>query len=1067
MSAQRPDLGRILGGLKPFQRATVDHAFGRLWLDEDAVDRFLVADEVGLGKTLVAKGIAARAIDHLWDREQAISIAYICSNGQIARQNLRKLRELTGGELQDNADRLTMLPATMGQADQGRLQLIAFTPGTSLQLGNSTGRAGERVLLHSMLRYLLGAEELDRSSWYTYLTVNAGLARFQKAAKRSRPALDAALMSAFAHHLRTTPGPGGAPLLEELQEDQQQWLKSRGHHRRPGSEVWQSRSAIIGALRMAMASVSVQRLHPDLVILDEFQRFKQLFPHPEQDPAELTDTQRLAQQVIANTGTKVLILSATPYKMYTLPDEPEGDDHYRDFTDTISFLTGAPRAREITRDLALLREGILARTADGLAGAECARERVEGALRRVMSRTERLAATVNRDGMLAARDLGPMRLERADLDGWLATQAIAERVDSYDPFEFWRSAPYTVNLMDQGYKFQRDFLTMADENDAQLAEVLRTNRGALLDWSRMSQHRPVDPANGKLRAFLANFAEHEAWWLAWVPPSLPYLQPRGGFASEGARCFTKRLIFSAWTVVPKSITTLVSYETDRRLRADLRAAGLDASLADVRSTGLLSFAWDPEKDLPRNLTNLTVLYPCVTLARLGDPLEVARTSTTQLPLDRNQAVAVVEERVRTALAEIGVVPQPGAEGIRRRWYGVAPYLLDAELATDGTLDDRLQEWRKHDGEGSRLVDHMRWAMHPVRAEMGEPPEDLPRVLAEMALAGPGVCALRALARVEDGALSFSDPILRRAAVVATKGLRTLFSQPQVAAAVRAATGDGGDLSVDSYWNQVLRYGLDGNLQAVLDEYVHMLTESEGLAGACRAERAEKLADRIGMTAGVRAVRNVVHDVRVRGGRISVTDRNVSSHVAARFGRAASDEKAEAREATVHDGYTSPFWPFVLASTSVGQEGLDFHTYSHAVVHWNLPSNPVDLEQREGRVHRYKGHAVRKNLAAVFGTEAVTPSGTDPWRAMFAAAEASRPAGDSLINPYWVFPLEGGATIERYVPAMPLSREAKQYEQLQTTLGAYRFVMGQPRQEDLIRYLGSDVERLKIDLGPPA
>lgn len=65
----------------------------------------------------------------------------------------------------------------------------------------------------------------------------------------------------------------------------------------------------------------------------------------------------------------------------------------------------------------------------------------------------------------------------------------------------------------------------------------------------------------------------------------------------------------------------------------------------------------------------------------------------------------------------------------------------------------------------------------------------------------------------------------------------------------------------------------------------------------------------------------------------------------------------------------------------------------------------------------------------------------------------------------MFPLEGGATIDRCVPAMPLSREAKQYEQLQTTLGAYRFVMGQPRQEDLIRYLGPDVERLRIDLSP--
>jgi len=28
------------------------------------------------------------------------------------------------------------------------------------------------------------------------------------------------------------------------------------------------------------------------------------------------------------------------------------------------------------------------------------------------------------------------------------------------------------------------------------------------------------------------------------------------------------------------------------------------------------------------------------------------------------------------------------------------------------------------------------------------------------------------------------------------------------------------------------------------------------------------------------------------------------------------------------------------------EGLDFHHYCHAIVHWNLPSNPVDLEQRE-------------------------------------------------------------------------------------------------------------------------
>ena len=37
---------------------------------------------------------------------------------------------------------------------------------------------------------------------------------------------------------------------------------------------------------------------------------------------------------------------------------------------------------------------------------------------------------------------------------------------------------------------------------------------------------------------------------------------------------------------------------------------------------------------------------------------------------------------------------------------------------------------------------------------------------------------------------------------------------------------------------------------------------------------------------------------------------------------------------------------MLASTSIGQEGLDFHNYCRRIVHWNLPSNPIDLEQRE-------------------------------------------------------------------------------------------------------------------------
>src|ERR671920_2513473 len=108
--------------------------------------------------------------------------------------------------------------------------------------------------------------------------------------------------------------------------------------------------------------------------------------------------------------------------------------------------------------------------------------------------------------------------------------------------------------------------------------------------------------------------------------------------------------------------------------------------------------------------------------------------------------------------------------------------------------------------------------------------------------------------------------------------------------------------------------------------------------------------------------------------------------------AAEDAAAGERDDVVRRSFNSPFWPFVLCSTSVGQEGLDFHQFCHAVVHWNLPSNPVDLEQREGRVHRYKGHAVRRNLAARFGSEALRSA--DVWSSLFELGCADRRAGDT-------------------------------------------------------------------------
>jgi hypothetical protein len=141
----------------------------------------------------------------------------------------------------------------------------------------------------------------------------------------------------------------------------------------------------------------------------------------------------------------------------------------------------------------------------------------------------------------------------------------------------------------------------------------------------------------------------------------------------------------------------------------------------------------------------------------------------------------------------------------------------------------------------------------------------------------------------------------------------------------------------------------------------------------------------------------------------------------------------------------------------------------------LPSNPVDLEQREGRIHRFKGHAVRKNVATKYGSAALCSDHADIWRHAFELASAERPPNDRGLVPYWLFPLADGAWIERHVPLYSLSREEARYRDLQKQLGAYRLVFGQPRQDELLAYLLDRVdtqklkemtELLRIDLAPP-
>jgi hypothetical protein len=340
-------------------------------------------------------------------------------------------------------------------------------------------------------------------------------------------------------------------------------------------------------------------------------------------------------------------------------------------------------------------------------------------------------------------------------------------------------------------------------------------------------------------------------------------------------------------------------------------------------------------------------------------------------------------------------------------------------------------------------------------ELGEnPPADLSDVITRVALAGPGVSALRALKRCAPG-LELTDRRLLSGAARIADGFRTLFNQPDTVALVRSTA------SGVAYWRGVLSYAEAGDLQAMLDEYAHVLIDASGLQEADDATRAATVADKIHEAVGLLGGTVGTQEFYVRDGQRFVPKNfRIRTRFALRLSDTRDTENQELRIDQIRHAFNSPFRPFVLATTSIGQEGLDFHPYCHAVHHWNLPATPVEMEQREGRVHRYKGHAIRRNLSAAYGLNNLPRSvgngsglASDPWAQLFERADLDSPDHDLI--PYWIFERsseQGGVQVERHLPHLPYSKDSQRLELLRRSLAIYRLAFGQPRQEDLIRYL---------------
>ncbi len=155
-----------------FQEAAVQHIVTRL-RDKSASRRMLLADEVGLGKTVVARGV----IESLMKRKRTpLTVVYLCSNAEIAEQNRRKLDPNS----RKPVGRVTQL--VVMRADEAEdLRLYSFTPGTSLRDG--TGLAWERRLLMYLLHRIYGVT-VWRAKWREFFRCGAGRDKWREETTR-------------------------------------------------------------------------------------------------------------------------------------------------------------------------------------------------------------------------------------------------------------------------------------------------------------------------------------------------------------------------------------------------------------------------------------------------------------------------------------------------------------------------------------------------------------------------------------------------------------------------------------------------------------------------------------------------------------------------------------------------------------------------------------------------------------------------------------------------------------------------------------------------------------------
>lgn len=474
---------KTMGSLKDFQKATVERVD---YLFRHGQNRVLIADEVGMGKTLIARGaIVKTARLRLEEGDDLLKVVYICSNTSIANQNIQKLKVSNTAKIEGVSDtRLSMLHLKIAEQEsdeslrEGFIQLIPLTPDTSFRLTNGGGTVSERALMYAVMSRMpeLAPHLGELEKMFVYFAEGAWNSWAKDWYQKKVADCEA-----------KTNGTYPASIISRLYDynREQPFLDMLIEHctkRRTGESPYKD-VVILNKLRVMFAKISTEALNPDLVIMDEFQRFKFLLNSNQE-----SETGILAQKFLNGNNTRILLLSATPYKLYsTLEeiDEAQLDEHYSEFLQVMDFLFANKKAEfhKVWSDYSIA----LHEMTDGNTTMIQVKNAAEDAMYAGVCRTERVSVMESGDYTDDSSVKTPLVISDKDILSYIEAGNLLKAIGANFtlPLDYAKSCPYLMSFM-RNYKvkqhIEKYFVAHPEEVDKARSELLWVNPNHINDY---------------------------------------------------------------------------------------------------------------------------------------------------------------------------------------------------------------------------------------------------------------------------------------------------------------------------------------------------------------------------------------------------------------------------------------------------------------------------------------------------------------------------------------------------------------------------------------------------------